>query len=363
MVGLNNVDVLRYDYFRDSNSLFEAFKAGLSDLRVETDPTLWTTGYDVPAVREGRILRRSLKLEAPKGLSAFVFNTRKAMFADARVREALALLFDFDWANRNLFFGVYQRSNSLFADSALSAFGRPVQPAESTLLASLGATLPPTLLDGSWAPAATDGSGRDRDVARRAVDLLNAAGYALADGAMRSRATNEPLGFEITVNSRAQERLALNYAKSLQRIGVMARVRLIDDVQYWRRLAAFDMDMVQWTYPVSASPGAEQANRWGSAAAGRQGSLNHAGAKSPAIDGAIQAMLAARSQDDYVAAARVLDRLVMSSHYVVPLFYLPETWIAHQRGVGFPARPARFSFPLESLWREPETGTGSAATP
>jgi peptide/nickel transport system substrate-binding protein len=363
MVGLHNVDVLRYDYFRDSNSLFEAFKAGLSDLRVEADPTLWTTGYDVPAVREGRILRRTLKLEAPKGLSAFVFNTRKAMFADARVREALALLFDFDWANRNLFFGVYQRSNSLFADSSLSAFGRPVELPETRLLASLGADLPPALLDGSWAPAATDGSGRDREAARRAVDLLNAAGYALADGAMRSRAKGEPLGFEITVNSRAQERLALNYSKSLQRIGVAARVRLIDDVQYWRRLAAFDMDMVQWTYPVSASPGAEQANRWGSAAAGRQGSLNHAGAKSPAIDGAIQAMLAARSRDDYVAAARVLDRLVMSGHYVVPLFYLPETWIAHQRGVGFPARPARFSFPLESLWREPDPGASRAAAP
>jgi peptide/nickel transport system substrate-binding protein len=351
MRGLHNLDMIRYDYYRDSNALFEAFKVGLSDLRIETDPTRWMTGYDIPAVREGRILRRGLRLNTPKGLSAFVFNTRRPVFRDARVREALALMFDFEWANRNLFFGVYRRSDSLFADSELSAAGRPADERERALLARLGASLPPALLDGAWRPPASDGSGRDRDLARRAVGLLAQAGYALDDGVMRRN--GEELSFEITVSSRPQERLALNYAKSLQRIGVTARVRLIDDVQYWRRLAAFDVDMVQWTWPVSASPGSEQANRWGSAAADRQGSLNYAGAKSPAIDGAIQAMLSATAREDFVAGARVLDRLVMSGHYVVPLFYLPETWIAHQRGVGFPARPARFGFALEALWREP----------
>jgi peptide/nickel transport system substrate-binding protein len=168
---------------------------------------------------------------------------------------------------------------------------------------------------------------------------------------MRRAGGGDPLAFEITVSSRPQERLALNFAQSLQRIGVTARVRLIDDVQYWRRLAAFDVDMVQWTWPVSASPGNEQANRWGSAAAERQGSLNYSGARSPAIDRAIQAMLAARSREDYVAAARVLDRLVMSGRYVVPLFFLPEIWVAHQRGIGFPERMPRFNFTVEALWR------------
>lgn len=359
MRGLHNIETLRYDYFRDSNSLFEAFKAGLSDLRVETDPTLWTTGYDVPAVRDGRILRRSIKLDTPKGLSALVFNTRKPVFNDARVREALSLMFDFEWANRNLFFGVYKRADSLFADSELSASGRPAGQSERDLLLRLGASLPANLLDGTWKPPASDGSGRDREQARRALGLLNTAGYGLIDGEMRRRDTGEALAFEITVLSRAQERLALNYTKSLQRIGVNVRVRLIDDVQYWRRLSAFDMDMLQWTWPVSASPGTEQANRWASTSAGRPGSLNHAGAKMPAIDGAIQAMLSARAREDYVAAARVLDRLVMSGSYVIPLFYLPETWVAYQRGVGIPARPARFGFPLEALWREPESATGS----
>ncbi|MCX7324835.1 MAG: extracellular solute-binding protein [Hyphomicrobiales bacterium] len=361
MRGQHNVDIIRYDYFRDANSLFEAFKAGLSDFRVETDPTRWTTGYDIPAVRDGRIVKRAIRLEAPKGLSAFVFNTRKPAFADARVREALAMMFDFDWANRNLFFGVYKRSGSLFADSDLSASGRPVTERESALLGRLGVTLPARLLDGTWTPSQSDGSGRDRDLARRAVDLLAEAGYALDDGVMRRRDGGDALGFEITVSSRPQERLALNYAKSLQRIGVTARVRLIDDVQYWRRLSAHDVDMVQWVWPVSASPGTEQANRWGSAAADRQGSLNYSGVKLPAIDGAIQAMLASRAREDFVAASRVLDRLVMSQNLVVPLFYLPEVWIAHARGVAFPARTANFATPIEALWREPESGAASRA--
>ena len=354
MRGQHNVDSLRYDYFRDSNSLFEAFKAGLSDFRVETDPTLWITGYDVPAVRDGRILRRAIKLETPKGLSALVFNTRKPVFSNARVREALSLMFDFEWVNRNLFFGVYKRSDSLFTDSDLSAAGKAVTARETDLLRTLKADLPSAMLDGSWKPPQSDGSGRDREQARLAFALLNEAGYALDSGIMRKRDTGEALAFEITVMSRPQERLALNYAKALQRIGVMARVRLVDDVQYWRRLSAFDMDMLQWTWPVSASPGTEQANRWASTSAARAGSLNHAGAMNPAIDGAIQSMLSARAREDYVSAARVLDRLVMSGHYVIPLFYLPETWIAHQRGVGIPERPARFGFPVEAMWREPD---------
>ncbi len=354
MRGQHNVDSLRYDYFRDSNSMFEAFKAGLSDYRVETDPTSWITGYDVPAVREGRIVRRAVRFETPKGLSALVFNTRKPMFADARVREALSRMFDFEWVNRNLFFGVYKRSDSLFTDSDLSAAGKPVTARETDLLRKLNADLRSEMLDGSWQPPQSDGSGRDREQARLALGLLNDAGYSLDSGVMRRRDNGDALAFEITVMSRAQERLALNFAKSLQRIGVSARVRLVDDVQYWRRLAAFDMDMLQWTWPVSASPGTEQANRWASTSARRPGSLNHAGAVNPAIDGAIQAMLAARAREDYMSAARVLDRLVMGAHYVIPLFYLPETWIAHQKGVGIPQRTARFGFPIEAMWREHE---------
>ncbi len=206
---------------------------------------------------------------------------------------------------------------------------------------------------GSWAPPATDGSGRDRETARRALDLLSQSGYGLKDGVLRKDATGEAFTFEITVTSRPQERLALNYAASLSRLGITANVRLIDDVQYWRRLSGFDFDMIQWTWPATASPGNEQIGRWGSANAQRKGALNYAGVASPAVDAALQALLAARAREDFVAAVRTLDRLLLSGFYVVPLYYLPETWWAHQREVVFPGRMPKYFLATEALARAP----------
>lgn len=356
--GLFNVDEIRYDFYRDSNALFEAFKAGLYDVRLESDPTRWTTGYDVPAVRDGRIVRDAMRFQTPKGMTGFVFNTRRPDFADIRVREALALLFDFEWANRNLFHGVYRRAGSFFADSELSALGVPADAREQALLAAFPGAVRDDILNGSWAPAATDGSGRDRDQARRALDLLEAAGYELRDGELRKRGgeqngKGEAFGFEITVTNRPQERLALNYAKSLARLGIAVSVRLIDDVQYWRRLSAFDFDMIQWTWPASASPGNEQVGRWDSSNAERRGALNYAGVRSPAVDATLKALLAAQSRQDFVAAVRTLDRLLLSGFYVVPLYYLPETWLARGREIVLPQRRPRYFFSNETLARVP----------
>lgn len=353
--GLFNADEIRYDFYRDANALFEAFKAGLYDFRLEGDPTRWMTGYDVPAVRDGRILRETLRFETPKGMTGLVFNTRRPLFADVRVREALGVLFDFEWVNRNLFHGVYRRAGSFFSDSDLSALGVPADMRERTLLSGFPDAVRDDILAGRWAPSATDGSGRDRDQARVALDLLTAAGFALQDGTLRRKQGGEPFAFEITVTSRPQERLALNYAKSLERLGIAVSVRLIDDVQYWRRLSAFDFDMIQWTWPASASPGNEQIGRWGSANADRRGSLNYAGVKSPAVDAALQAILAARERDDYVAAVRALDRLLLSGFYVVPLYYLPETWLAHSRDVVLPQRKPAFFLSTETLARRKAT--------
>jgi peptide/nickel transport system substrate-binding protein len=351
--GLYNADEIRYDFYRDANALFEAFKAGLYDVRIEPDPTRWMTGYDVPAVRDGRIVRETLRFEAPKGMTGLVFNTRRPLFADIRVREALAMMFDFEWANRNLFHGVYRRAGSFFSDSELSALGRPAGTREQALLAAFPGTVRPDIFAGTWLPSATDGSGRDREQARRALDLLNKAGYGLVDGVLRSMKGGDPLAFEITVTNRPQERLALNYAQSLGRLGIRVDVRLIDDVQYWRRLSAFDFDMIQWTWPVSASPGNEQIGRWGSVNAGRKGSLNYAGVASPAVDATLQALLAAREREDFVAAARSLDRLLLSGFYVVPLYYLPNTWLAHGRDIVLPARKPAFFLSTEVLARLP----------
>lgn len=351
--GLFNADEIRYDFYRDSNALFEAFKAGLYDVRLEGDPTRWMTGYDVPAVRDGRIVRDTLRFETPKGMTGLVFNTRRPAFADIRVREALAILFDFEWANRNLFYGVYRRAGSFFADSELSALGVPADEREKALLAAFPGAVRQDILAGTWVPSATDGSGRDRDQARRALDLLEAAGYELRDGELRKRGDNTPFGFEITVTNRPQERLALNYAKSLSRLGIAVSVRLIDDVQYWRRLSAFDFDMIQWTWPASASPGNEQVGRWHSANAGRKGALNYAGVRSPAVDATLQRLLAATSREDFVASVRTLDRLLLSGFYAVPLYYLPETWLARSRDILLPQRRPRYFFSNETLARVP----------
>jgi peptide/nickel transport system substrate-binding protein len=351
--GLFNADEIRYDFYRDSNALFEAFKAGLYDVRLEGDPTRWMTGYDVPAVRDGRIVRDTLRFETPKGMTGLVFNTRRPAFADIRVREALAILFDFEWANRNLFYGVYRRAGSFFADSELSALGVPADEREKALLAAFPGAVRQDILAGTWVPSATDGSGRDRDQARRALDLLEAAGYELRDGELRKRGGNTPFGFEITVTNRPQERLALNYASSLSRLGIAVSVRLIDDVQYWRRLSAFDFDMIQWTWPASASPGNEQVGRWHSANAGRKGALNYAGVRSPAVDATLQRLLAATSREGFVASVRTLDRLLLSGFYAVPLYYLPETWLARSRDILLPQRRPRYFFSNETLARVP----------
>jgi len=262
-------------------------------------------------------------------------------------------MFDFEWVNRNLFHGVYRRAGSFFSDSELSALGVPADAREKALLAPFPGSVRDDILAGSWVPAAGDGSGRDREQARKALDLLQTAGYELQDGVLRKTRTAEPLAFEITVTNRPQERLALNYAASLGRLGVGVSVRLIDDVQYWRRLSAFDFDMIQWTWPASASPGNEQVGRWGSANADRKGALNYAGVKSPAVDAALQAILAAREREDFVAAVRVLDRALLSGFYVVPLYYLPETWLAHSRDVTLPTRKPAYFLATEALARRP----------
>jgi peptide/nickel transport system substrate-binding protein len=344
---------VRLDFYRDANSLFEAFKAGLYDFRIEGDPTRWTTSYDIPAVRDGRILRQALPLRTPQGMNGFVFNTRQPRFQDVRVREALGYVLDFEWLNRNLYFGALRRSASYFGSSVLSAQGRAADAREREILSRHPAAVREDVMEGRWSPASANGSGRDRDRPRQALALLAEAGWRLEGDTLRRRGTREPFAFEILVISRAQERLALNYAQSLRRIGVRARVRLVDDVQFWRRLAGFEFDMVQWIWPVSPSPGNEQRNRWGSEAADRSGSLNLAGARSPAIDQAIDAVVGADDVGAFEAAVRALDRVLLSGFYVVPLFYLPDQWIAYSASLGRPAVTPLFGPAIETWWRDP----------
>ena len=349
--GLYNFDEMKFDFYRDPNALFEAFKSGLHDIRVETSPVRWLTGYDIPAVRDGSIIRETARFSAPKPLTGFVFNTRRPIFADARTREALSAMFDFEWLNANLFSGVYKRTGSFFPDSDLSSLGRAPDQREAALLAPYKAEIAPAMLDGSYRPPVSDGSGRDRSLSHAATTRLQEAGYALKDGSMRAGG-GPPLAFEILVTTREKQQIAAAYADSLRLIGVRATVRLVDSSQYWARLRAFDYDMIVETYVNSASPGNEQINRWSSAAAGREGSLNYPGVRSKAVDAMVAALIAARQPEDFRAAVRSLDRALLSGFYIVPLYYAPERWIAHAKAVSHPKSWARFELTPDSWWTD-----------
>ncbi|HZC56986.1 MAG TPA: extracellular solute-binding protein [Xanthobacteraceae bacterium] len=351
--GLWNFDEVRFDFYRDGNAYFEAFKAGLYDVRSETDPTRWQTGYDFPAVRDGRVIKEALTNGLPKFASDYVFNTRRAIFADIRVRQAIALLFDFQWVNRNFFFNLYKHSASFFDDSELSAYHRPADERERALLAPYPDAVRPDLLDGSWSPPVTDGSDRDRDTLRQALELFKAAGYELKGTALLDPATGRPFTFEIMVTNRDDERLALAFSNQLARAGITAQVRLVDAVQYDQRLATFDFDMIEYRWDQSLSPGNEQAFYWGSAAADQQGTRNYMGVRSAAVDAMIAAMLRARERRDFVAAVRALDRVLISGSYVVPLFYLPEQWLARWDYLAHPEHTSISGYLPETWWRKP----------
>lgn len=353
--GLYNFDEIDIEYFRDANSLFEAFAAGLLDYREETNPARWAHSYVFPAIRDHRIIREALPAGGPKGLEGFVFNLRRPLFADVRVREALGLLFDFEWINANLYDGLYKRTKSFFDDSELASTGRPASAAELALLAPFPGAVREDILDGSWRPAATDGSGADRVEPKRALALLKEAGYEIEDG--RLTKGGEALAFEIMVKDRNQERLALNYADSLRRIGVLANVRQVDEVQYQRRRQKFDFDMMIGSWLASASPGNEQRSRWGSASAEQEASFNLAGVKSPAVDALINDLLAAKSHEEFVAAVRAYDRMLLSGFYAVPLFHAEDQWIAASAKLARPKSlprygPASAGATLDTWWRK-----------
>ncbi len=357
--GFWNFDEVRYDYYRDANSYHEAFKRGLFDARTENDPGRWQSGYDFPALNDGLVVKEAIPSALPSSSSFFVFNTRRAIFADIRVREAIALLFDFEWANRNLYFGLYRRTASYFDGSELSSHGRAADARERALLAPFSAAARPDVMDGSWAPPGTDGSGRDRTTLRRALTLFSQAGYELRGTELVERRTGTPLAFEIMITTRSEgtdeERLALQFASNLKRAAIAVRVRPVDAVQFEQRRIGFDFDMIQARWDQSLSPGNEQAFYWGSAAADEPGSRNYIGVRAPSVDAMIAKLLHAREREDFVTAVRALDRVLISGMYVVPLFHLPDQWLARWTYIERPHESSRFGYLPETWWRGPRT--------
>ena len=347
MRGRFNFDEIRVEYFRDASTMFEAFKAGELDIRQEDDPGRWIEGYDFAAVTDGHIIKREFNTDLPSGMSGLVFNTRRPAFKDPRVRRAFNLLFDAEWMNRNLFNGLFKRTESFFERSYLSSYGRPADARERALLAPFADFVKPEVLEGTYRQPVTDDSRANLKAAHK---LLLEAGYEIKGGRMMK--AGRRLSLEVLAQTRAQERLLLSYARTLDKLGIALSVRHVDSAQYNVRLKGFDFDMVQWNWTASLSPGNEQINRWSSKAADIEGSLNLAGVKNPAADAMIEAMLQADTEEDFTAAVRAFDRVLVSGDYAIPLFYLPKVWVAYRSHLKFPSTLPLGGFDADTWWSE-----------
>ena len=350
--GRFNFSEIRYDYYRENSVLIEAFKRGAIDMRLEEDPGRWADAYVIPAVKDGRILKREFEIGLPSGMRALAFNIRREVFADPLVRRALNLLFDFEWVNRTLFNGLYKRTESFFDRSYLASTGKPADATERGLLARFPSAVRPDVLDGTLHMPKSDGSGSNRENQRQAFAMLNEAGYELKGGELRNKKTGRQLSFEILSNDGAQNPLMLAFARALEPLGITARVRVVDGSQYQARLTSYDYDMIQASWPSSLSPGNEQLFRWSSNAAKQPGSYNFAGVENPAADAMIAAMLAAKTDEDFVSSVRALDRVLLSGDYVIPLFYTPRQWVANWARLKNPDKTPVWGYAFDTWWVE-----------
>ena len=298
----------------------------------------------------GDVIRKEYDRKTPSGMYGFVFNTRRPFFQDVRVRKALTMLFDFKWANRSLYDNTYTRTHSFWDGSDLSSYGKPADAREREILARFPEAVSADILDGTWRLQETDGSGRDRKVSRAALTLLQEAGYRIEAGKLLDQA-GKPFSFALMTQNEGQEKLAVAFQRSLAALGIDMQIRTVDDAQYQQRSQTFDYDMIMKAFTSSLSPGTEQINRWGSASRDREGSFNFAGAASPAIDATIDAMLNARTAEDFRSSVRAFDRVLLSGHYVIPAFHLGKSWVAHRSRIAAPdGDPPLYGYYLPAWW-------------
>ncbi|AXS39017.1 ABC transporter substrate-binding protein [Breoghania sp. L-A4] len=346
--GAFNFDVIRIEFFRDRQIAFEAMKKGKLTFYEEFVSKSWATEYDFPAVRDGRVIKTTFPDDRPAGAQGWFFNTRRDKFSDPRTREAIGLAFDFEWTNQNLFYGLYERTNSFFQNSEMMAHGVP-SAEELTLLEPLRGQLSADVFGEVWRAPVSDGSGQDRALFRRATELLRDAGW-IREGQTLVSASGTPLTVEFLSNSPSFERVILPYVKNLRLIGVEATFRVVDSAQYQSRLNDFDFDAVGRRYAMEATPGEGIRQFWGSDAAGRPGSNNLAGISDPAVDALIEKIIHADSREAMTIACKVLDRVLRASHYWVPNWYKASHAVAYWDRFGFPPEKPRYGFPVETTW-------------
>lgn len=334
--GVNNLDVIKYDYYTDQSVIFEAFKAGALSAFREGNAQRWMDSYDFPAIASGQIVKSEIPHQRPTGMTGFVMNTRREMFKDIRVRDALIHAFNFEFINKALNGGELPRITSYFANSSLSMTHGTADAAVSALLQPFADTLPADALTGYDLPT-SDGSNRNRGNLRKAAKLLEQAGWTVQEGVLKN-AAGEPFAFEILLKNTATENEAIMgiFVDTLKRLGIQASLKLIDPVQHRERLKDYDYDMVHFTRYMSLSPGNEQRLYWGRDGVTVPGTRNYMGMDSPAAEAMISTMLETRDSAEYNAAVRALDRVLTTGRYVIPIWYNPVSFLAHDARLRYP---------------------------
>lgn len=350
--GLWNFEEVRIDYYRDNNATFEAFKKGLSDIRVETDPIRWSTGYDFPAVTKGDVILEKHEQRSPAPTSGFAMNSRRSLFADWRVRDAIIHAFDFEWANKNLFHDLFRRTHGYYSGSELSSAAIPASDKELALLGDAKRDIDPAILDGTYRLPISDGSGHDRGNLRKALGLLGEAGWELQGTKLVKRDTGEPFAFTLSVQNKEQEKIALHLQRSLRQIGADMTVRTVDSAQFQRMQQTYDYDMVPVAWYNSLSPGNEQTFYYGSAGRTVEGTRNYPGIADHNVDRMIEELLKAKTREDFVAAVRALDRLLVNGRYIVPLYDAGGQWVARWKHIGKPDNQPLPGFETTTTWHD-----------
>ena len=352
MRGFYNFDTVVVDYYRDGNVTLEAFKAGQFDFNQEMAAKNWATGYASPALDAGQIVKEEIPNNNTQGMQGFVFNLRKPYFQDARVRQAITLLFDFEWSNATLFHNAYTRTSSYFDNSELAARGEP-DASELALLEPLRDQLPAAVFGPAWVPPKTDGSGAIREQRRTAYALLKDAGWQIVDDQLVN-ADGEPLQFEFLLVQPEFERVLLPFKRNLASLGITMELRRVDVSQYINRLRSREFDMVVTGFGQSNSPGNEQREYWHSSSADNPGSRNLMGLKDPAVDALVEGLVQADSRESLITHTHALDRALRSLHLLVPNWYTSVYRVAYWNKFGHPATPPKYDLGLFTWWVDPD---------